>query len=165
MPEEQSVTLLDTPAAVGAAVLHARVQPATQPWLEELLGSGSRRGSLLLVDDDSGLREILQSVLEREGHRVHTAGNGLQGLRLAKVLRPELIVLNFLMPVMDGLSALRALKKDPIISYLKVVMYSAVSDFDRFRGESLEAGAVDCLHTPFELKTFVAVVERALRAR
>lgn len=136
----------------------------SQPWLEDLLSTGARKGSLLIVDDDQTMRDILRYVLEREGYRVRTADDGVQCLRSALTLRPDLILLNYLMPVMDGLSALREIKINPVISYLKVVMFSAVGDFITFRAVALEDGALDCLHTPFEVKTLLSAVEKGLRS-
>jgi|GEM_PF-4528424 len=68
------------------------------------------------------------------------------------------------MPRMDGLIALQCLKKDPVISYLKVVMYSAVSNDSPFWAAAMEAGALCCLQTPFDMKTLLTTVERCLRS-
>ena len=147
---------------MGSAVItRERVLPDTQPSLEDYLAAGSRKGSLLLVEDVPDFRELFQFVLEREGYRVHVAENGVECLRRAKTLRPDLIILNYLMPVMDGLTALQKLKQDCLTSYLKVVMYSACGE--KLRPLALEAGAVDYLSSPFEVKTLVLAVERALR--
>ena len=103
-------------------------------------------------------------VLEREGYRVRTAGDGVQCLRSALTLRPDLILLNYLMPVMDGLTALRQIKMNPVISYLKVVMFSGVGEWSPFWSAAMEAGALDCLHTPFDVKTLLSSVEKGLRS-
>ena len=136
----------------------------TRPTLEELLGRGTRKGSILIVDDNRDCLELLCAVLRQEGYRVHAAGDGVQCLRLAKTLRPDLILLNYVMPVMDGLTALHLLKKDPVISYLKVVMFSALGNTAWLQEASASAGALGCLNTPFDLKTLRNAVERALRA-
>jgi CheY-like chemotaxis protein len=137
--------------------------PIAGPSLEEILAAGAREGSILLVEDEPEIRQFFRWALEREGYRTHATCDGAECLRLARTLRPGLIVLNNLMPVMDGLTALRHLKKDPVTSYLKVLMYSGVWDFARFRAAALEAGAVDCLQTPFDLKTLIQAVDRSLR--
>lgn len=149
-----------------ATILAERVRttPATRPWLEELLSTGARKGSILLVDDAEDIRDILRQVLEHEGYRVRTADDGVQCVRSAMTQRPDLILLNYLMPRMDGLTALRQIKMNPVTSYLKVVMFSAVHDFPRFRATAVSEGALDCLHTPFDVKTLLSAVERALRS-
>lgn len=155
------------PHGTGPVPLHRISRwaaPDTRSWLERLLSTGVRKGSILLVDDQTDVCELLRFVLEREGYRVHAAGDGVRCLKMAKTLRPDLILLNYLMPAMDGLSALRQLKMNSTISYLKAVMYSGVSDFLRFRADALESGALDCLQSPFGVKTLLTVVERYLRS-
>lgn len=116
-----------------------------------------------MVDDDPDCRTLLAAVLAREGYHLRTGEDGIQCVRAAKTQRPDLIILNYLMPRMDGLAALRQIKLNPVISYLKVVMYSAAADFNLFRKTALEGGALDCLHSPFEIKSLLSVVERNLR--
>lgn len=152
-----------TTAVCPGLVAPALIIPATQPLLEELLSSGARKGSILLVDDDRDIRALLRCVLERDGYRVRTASDGVECVKLAKTLRPDLILLNYLMPVMDGLGALRQIKMNPVISYLKVVMFSGVSDFKRFREAAIDGGAIDCLQSPLSLQTFRNAIEQALR--
>ena len=137
--------------------------PAMWPGLEELLATGARKGSILLVDDLQGVREILCWVLEREGYLCARVQR-VQCLRAALTQRPDLILLNYLMPVMDGLTALRQIKINPVTSYLKVVMFSGVGDESPFWSAAAEAGALDCLHTPFIVKTLLSTVEKALRS-
>jgi two-component system phosphate regulon response regulator PhoB len=146
------------------ATVSPRTALLTHPWLEKMLAPGSRKGSILLVDDVSDMRTLLRFFLERQGYLVHEAGNGDECLRQARTKRPDVIALNFLMPVMDGLTALRTLKMDPTISYLKVLMYSATGNFKRFQALALEYGAAECLHTPCDLKIFVQAVDRVLRS-
>lgn len=153
------------PHAAGLAPVHLISRWAasnSRSWLENSLPAGVRKGSILLVDDQEDVRELLRFILERKGYQVHTAGDGVQCLRMAKTLRPDLVLLNYLMPVMDGLTALRRLKMNPIISHLRVVMYSGVSDFVGFQSDATDAGALDCLRSPFHVKAFLAVVENAL---
>jgi len=158
-------------AAAGAsiAVRPARATselaaPATLPEFERMFATGACKGRLLLVEDMADIRELLGWVLKREGYFVRTAGDGVECLKLAKTMRPDLILLNYLMPRMDGLAALRQLKMNPVISYLKVIMYSAVSGKSPFWSAAMEAGALECFHTPFDMKTLLSAIERALRA-
>ena len=125
----------------------------------------SRKGKclLLIVDDIEEVLVVFRLFLEKDGYEVHSAVNGVEALRLAKTLRPDLILLNYMMPVMDGLTALTTLKGDPIISYLKVVMHSALSSSASFRTAALEAGAIECLQIPFDRATLMKAVHKALR--
>lgn len=143
-------------------VVPARPAPVELPWLEELLTRGSRKGSLLVVEDIKEIRELYRWVLEREGYRVHEAGDGVECLRAAKTLRPDLILLNYLMPRMDGLTALAQLKKDPVVSYLKVVMHSALGNDRWLREAALAAGALDILNVPMDPRALIRAVAKNL---
>ncbi|MBI4676068.1 MAG: response regulator [Elusimicrobia bacterium] len=145
-------------AARGPRV-EARPKPGIPPWVGHLLHRWSRKKVILVVEDIHDLRELLAFVLEREGYMVHSACDGRAGLQAAKALRPDLILLNFLMPVMDGLTALQSLKNDPFISHLKVVMYSASTGIERL---ALQYGAMDFLQTPFDAQTLLLRVGKAL---
>ncbi|GEM_PF-1446062 len=106
-------------------------------------GSGDR---VLVIDDDPEACEIIRRYLTRDGYAVVTAGNGEQGLRLAHELRPVAITLDVMMPGMDGWSVLRALKADPVLRTIPVIMLTMIDD--RTRGYSL--GAVDYLTKPVD---------------
>jgi len=147
-----------------ALVTPVRAIPATLPEFRRMFSAGACKGRLLLVEDLDDIRELLGCLLKHKGYFVRAAGNGAECLRLAKTMRPDIILLNYLMPVMDGLTALRQLKMDPVISYLKVIMYSAVGGDSPFWTAAMEAGAVDCLHTPFDAETLLIAIERGLRS-
>ncbi len=158
------VVVEDAVDGVGPVrIISERPSPATNPWLERLLGPGACKGKILLVDDNVDARVLFQHFLEKHQYFVRPAENGVECLKLARTMRPDLILLNYLMPVMDGLTALRQLRKDPTISYLKVVVFSAVGSDHWFWAAAREEGALDCLETPFGPKTLLDAVERALR--
>ncbi len=115
------------------------------------------RCHVLVVDDDLDIRETLQEILEHEGFVVATARNGADALARAKLLRPELILLDLFMPVMDGAEFRRLQLGDPDIAYIPVVVVSAAVNLeDRVR--SLEvAGAVE---KPLRLEALFEVVHR-----
>ncbi len=84
--------------------------------------------TVLIVDDEFGVAEVLQSILEDEGYRVVTAINGKQGLvRLAEV-RPDLVVLDFMMPIMNGTKMLAAMREDPMFARTPVIMMSSLDE-------------------------------------
>jgi two-component system response regulator MtrA len=86
----------------------------------------SSNGKLVLVaDDDVDILALVKAILERAGHEVMTAGDGAQALALVRERRPDLAVLDFAMPKMDGLEVLRRLRADDESSDLPVVLLSA----------------------------------------
>ena len=102
--------------------------------------------TVLVIDDDAEACEIIQRFLEKDDFNVVTALSGEQGLRLAHDVHPTAITLDVMMPEMDGWSVLRALKADPELRAIPVIMLSMIND--RKRGYSL--GAVDYLTKPVD---------------
>ncbi len=83
---------------------------------------------ILLVDDDPLLTKLYQSKLTQEGYEVFFAHNGLDGLALAKEKMPDLVLLDVMMPKMDGIDTLKELKKDPSTKKIPVVMLTNLGD-------------------------------------
>ena len=106
-------------------------------------GPGS---TVLVIDDDPEACDIIERYLLKDGYSVATAASGEQGLRLAHEIQPAVITLDVMMPEMDGWSVLRALKADPVLHKIPVIMLSMIDD--RTRGYSL--GAVDYLTKPVD---------------
>ena len=104
---------------------------------------------ILIVDDIEANRRLLQAKLEAQYHTVLLASDGLQALRMAREYDPEIILLDVMMPGMDGYEVCRRLKAAPVTSHIPVVMVTALSDAeDRVRG--LDAGAEDFLTKPVD---------------
>ncbi len=82
--------------------------------------------TILTIEDQPDIRRLIRMTLEFKGHRVIEAGNGAEGLSLARRERPDLILLDVMMPGIDGLSAARSLAADPELSRIPVVMLSAL---------------------------------------
>ena len=113
----------------------------------------------LVVDDERRLRDLVQSYLEREGFRVVAAGDGLTALDLARQHRPTVVVLDLMLPGLDGLEVCRRLRT---FSDAYVIMLTAkAEEVDRVVG--LEVGADDYLTKPFSPRELVARVRAMLR--
>lgn len=118
--------------------------------------------TILVVDDEPGIVAIARDYLDRAGFRVITAADGPSALRLARSERPNLLVLDLMLPGMDGLDVARALRGDPATRTLPMIMLTArVDEADRLIG--LELGADDYITKPFSPRELVARVRAVLR--
>ncbi len=118
--------------------------------------AGDRGKLVLVIDDDGSQRELLTRFLLRDGFSVRTAADGEEGLRLAGELRPSAILLDVMMPRMDGWEVLNRLKADPLLADIPVVMASFVNE--QALGRSL--GAVDYLLKPVDWGELRAAMDR-----
>ena len=117
----------------------------TDVELEAMRVTGAGR-TILVIDDDPEARDIVERFLRKDGFEVATAGSGEEGLRFAHKLQPSAITLDVMMPDMDGWSVLRALKADPVLQDIPVVMLTIVDD--KSKGYTL--GATDYLTKPVD---------------
>lgn len=118
-----------------------------------------KRFRILVVEDDQRIRDFITSKLKASGYDVLTANNGVEGLEQAYAQEPDLVVLDLLMPKMDGLEMLKQLRS---VSAVPVIFLTAKgADADRIRG--LELGADDYLPKPFHPDELVARVTAVLR--
>jgi two-component system alkaline phosphatase synthesis response regulator PhoP len=118
--------------------------------------------TILVVDDQPDIVAIARDYLDRAGFRVLTAGDGDAALRLARVEHPNLLVLDLMLPGMDGLDVTRALRRDPATADLPIIMLTAkVEETDRLVG--LELGADDYITKPFSPRELVARIRAVLR--
>ena len=115
--------------------------------------------TILAVDDDPKLLEMIRRTLAYEGFRVVTASHGLQALEQARDHTPDLIVLDWLMPNLDGLHVVERLRRDDATPVLMLTARQLVQD----RVEALQAGADDYLVKPFAPEELVARVRALLR--
>ena len=97
---------------------------------------------IVLADDEPDLRSVFSEILRRDGHEVWEAGDGREALALIEEHRPELLVLDLWMPIVNGFEVLDKLRHDPHATTLKVVMLSNLGDADA-RLEGFSAGVVD----------------------
>ena len=84
--------------------------------------------TVLVVDDEFGVAEVLQSILEDEGYRVGTAINGKQALTRLGELTPDLIMLDYMMPIMDGTQTLAAIRANATFSKIPIIMMSSLEE-------------------------------------
>ena len=123
-----STFAIELPAEVKAATVAKAAAEAPGQRDGARIPEGER--PILVIDDDPHARELLLRTLEADGHLVVTAASGEEGLDIARRLKPSLITLDIMMPDMDGWATLRAIKSEPEIEHIPVVMVSIVSDKD-----------------------------------
>jgi uncharacterized domain HDIG len=105
---------------------------------------------VLVIDDDPNVRDILSDLLKRERCVVHTAESGLSGIAAARAELPDLILLDVMMPDLDGFSVCRMLRDDPLTAEVPIIMITALDDRSS-RLEGVKAGADEFLSKPVEL--------------
>ncbi len=115
--------------------------------------------SVLVVEDDPHIRELLQLYLEKDGYAVTLASDGGQGLEQYRAIKPNLVLLDVMMPVMDGWAVCKAIRAD---GNTPVIMLTAKSETDD-KVTGLKAGADDYITKPFEMKELLARIEAVLR--
>lgn len=114
--------------------------------------------TILICEDDDNLRQLIRVVIG-SGYRIVEAGDGDEALALASEHRPDLIVLDLMMPRMSGLDVLRSLRSDVSVDGTHIVVMSAWPDSQE---AALEAGADKFLQKPFEPDDLTAIVESLL---
>lgn len=135
------------------AVPTTTAEPAPPPPLAEVaIGSPT----VLVIDDDPAVRDLMRRTLTKEGYRVELAPDGRAGLELAARLKPNVITLDVMMPSMDGWSVLGALKSDPAMAGIPVVMVTIVED--KHLGFAL--GAAEYLTKPIERQRLVDAITK-----
>jgi len=139
-----------------ATVTGARAEPAPMAPHETDAPAGP---AVLVIDDEPTARELMERFLTREGFRAVSAPGGEEGLRLARALRPHAITLDVLMPGMDGWAVLSALKADPDLADIPVIMLTMVDD----RNLGYALGASDYLTKPVDRERLIAVLNRYRR--
>ena len=115
--------------------------------------------SVLIVEDDPNIRELLQMYLEKDGYAVTLANDGGQGLDKFRAIKPDLVLLDVMMPVMDGWAVCKAIRAE---GNTPVIMLTAKGETDD-KVQGLKAGADDYVTKPFEMKELLARIEAVLR--
>lgn len=114
--------------------------------------------TVLIVEDDLSLTEVLTYNLERSGYKVLIASDGEEGLRQAKLKLPDLVILDLMLPILDGLEVCRRLRADPMLKNTRILMLTAkAEESDELVGFSL--GADDYVTKPFSVKILLQRVK------
>jgi len=115
--------------------------------------------SVLIVEDEKNIAELLQLYLEKEGYAVTVATDGGEGLEKFRSVKPDLVLLDIMMPVMDGWAVCRSIRAE---SQTPIIMLTAKSETDD-KIAGLKSGADDYITKPFEMREVLARIEAVLR--
>jgi diguanylate cyclase (GGDEF)-like protein len=126
--------------------------------------AGTRTPLILVADDEAVNLALIKRRLEWEEYHVETAENGGEAVESAKRLLPDLVILDVMMPVLDGLEACRLLKEDPSTRDIPVIFLSALDDTDT-KVNGLALGANDYISKPFRVEELIARVAVAIRLK
>jgi CheY-like chemotaxis protein len=125
-------------------------------------GSLARPPLVLVIEDHEDTRVLLKTMLEMRGYRVALAGDGEEGVRLARRVRPRVVIMDATLPGLDGLAATRRIRSDSKLARVPVVFLSGHAQPD-FRARALDAGGTDFLVKPVALEDLASVIERHTR--
>ncbi len=156
LPADAPVTEPAPAADAAPAPADAAAPPASVPRVVGPPPPADGRSTILVVDDELSAREIIKRHLTREGFDVVTASSGEEALELARQLRPSAVTLDVMMPGMDGWAVLTALKKDPVLRDIPVLMCTMLDD----RHMGLSLGAADFLDKPVDRQRLAAMLHR-----
>ena len=154
-PEQGSEFLVTLPLHVGT---NSDAMPFRPIHFEPAAIEAAHGRTVLVIDDDPMVRELMERFLAKDGFRVVQATNGDEGMRLAREVGPCVITLDVMMPGSDGWSVLAHLKSDPVTAEIPVVMLTIVDD--RQRGYAL--GAADYLTKPIDWQRLGAILRKYL---
>jgi len=121
-----------------------------------------QKTKILIIDDDADIRDVLNITLTEEGFDVTEAPDGEEGLKLALKKGPDLVIVDYKMPKMDGRQVCKEIKKDILLSHMPIIMLTGKSDVsDKVGG--IESGADDYIVKPFEPQELLARIRMVIR--
>jgi len=119
--------------------------------------------TLLVIEDEAPLRANLVRLLTAEGYQVITAANGDEGIRRARADRPDLVICDILMPLVDGYGVLATLRSQPETAATPFIFLTASADKDDLE-RGIQSGANDYVTKPFKIADLLAAIRRRLPA-
>ena len=122
------------------------------------------RGVILAIDDESDILENLDIRLSSSGYKVLKATDGTQGIAIAREDHPDLIILDIMMPGIDGFETLKILKGDGLTKSIPVVVVSSGNPDVEWAARSMELGSSGYIVKPFDGKDLLRVIERIVRS-
>lgn len=124
----------------------------------------SEAGLVLVVDDEARNRRLLKDLLEAAGHRVIMAVDGVEALDAVAVTHPDVLLLDIMMPRLDGLEVCRRLKQAPATAHIPILLVTALTELDA-RVQGMEAGADDFISKPVDRLELMLRVRNAVRTK
>lgn len=116
---------------------------------------------ILVIDDNEMNRKLVRMSLITKGHEIIEAADGREGIEAASAHKPDLIIMDIQMPVIDGFAAIEIIKKDPATKDIKIIALTAYA-MKGDRERILQSGCDEYMSKPIDLKPFIAIVERLL---
>lgn len=143
---------------VSAARAHGRTGPSPSPSPHGVDAAPPKsRRRILVIDDDVDLRELLSAVLKSAGYDVYTAENGAAALSVLRTMVPDAIILDLMMPVMNGWQFREAQTAIPQYAPIPTV---CLSGYHAARHQAAALGMTTCIQKPFEVDDLIAIVDR-----
>ena len=159
-PDEGSTFIIELPAVVEAPAAEAPAVVPVDGTPDPGAPPAQATHPVLVIDDNAESRDVLRRTLEDDGHAVATAASGEEGLAIARQLRPSLILLDVMMPGMDGWAVLRKLKADPELRTIPVTMVTVIDDEVRM---GFALGAAEYLTKPVDREHLLEVARDLTR--
>ena len=116
---------------------------------------------VLVIDDEQAIGHVIRLLMESQGHEVFVADDGSRGFALAQRQSPDVVILDVMMPVMDGFAVLEALRQDPRTAPIPVVMLSALTSED-IEARCVELGAAAYVRKPFDSEAMLGALRTVL---
>jgi DNA-binding response OmpR family regulator len=118
-------------------------------------------GKILVVDDEEFIRNLLRNGLTENGFEVVTADNGFEAILAVEEEKPDMVITDIMMPRLNGLELLKALKNNKFTRNIPVILVSAIDEADKVQ-EGLSTGAVDFITKPFKINEIVGKLRHLL---
>ena len=162
------ITVKSAPGAGSTFTMRipARIKPARSPYAivereAQKAATPAPKGRVLIIDDDEAVHAVLSNMLTREGYSTRTAREGKEGLRIASEYKPDIVILDILMPGADGWSVLAKLKALPGFSDVPIILLTMLENKDL----GLALGAADYLTKPIDAERLLPVLDRVFTAK